>query len=348
MDHYVKILLLLALVLAGPPVLMMDAPAMANLTVTEWTNGDNDRAWMNGNNWSNGVPDESNIALIPNTLPNDQNEYPILDTAAAQEIGQLVIQAQYAGVDELIIAGHSTNARVLKVLTRDGIYLAGASSNDATIRLGEKAELWVSGGGVLGPDGEIIFDASAGDPQDNPPRFVLGDGSTLTIRSDLQSGSGSPEFIAVTKTLITGEVAAQDDLAETLVLGFSGRMYGNYDIDTILVNNGHVYTSFDDDPGDINLLCHPKSGSGYWDVDGGDDQTQSTLTIEAGLVTSAAVYVHPYGRMRVRRPTTISQRPGFPTDHRLRLEEPSHLIVRQDRVFDANRWPTLCVTVPQE
>lgn len=332
-----RLTLILAFALAG--AFPITAPAQTDAINYTWTNADQDRNWMNGDNWDpTGPPNATgHMATIPDMA--SQNDYPVFDTSTPQTIGWLVIEGDDddSGIVELTLAGNSTTARVLTVAARDGVRL---ESGYSTIRLEEKAELRVTGGGYLGPLGVIVFDASSGDPVNNPPKFLVGEGTTLTI--DVPDTAYGPVLQGVTKGLITGEVAPSNDKAETLVFGTGTVMEGTFNIDVTLVNNGAVHTSTNGDPGTIHLLCHPKSGSGFWFVDGGTQQDDSELFVEAGLVTSAAVQIDKEGWLRIQRPTCIIQRLGL-GDYRFRLNEGGNVVVRQDRVFDANRWPKQCV-----
>lgn len=300
-----------------------------------WTNDGPGRLWSTDANWSTGAAPKTKDQCV--TIPDmgdQQSSYPVFATADTIKIGSLTITGFQSDWDELTFDATGT-LKELVIVDRDGLVL---SDNRSNIKLQRNSELWVTGGGVLDSIGDIVFNAS-----DDPPKFVLGNGTTLTVTGGL--------FTGVTKGLITGEVDPGADLAETLVLVGTGGIRGFFDIDVILVNNGYVHTSPNADVpypgsvrGTINLTCHPKTGWGSWMIDGGTGAgNKSKLVLDTGLVASGDITIEEYGYLRVRRPTSIIQ--GLHGGPALTLKEGGKFRVKTDRVFDADRWKLQCVVL---
>jgi len=304
-----------------------------------WTNdgGDGDRSWTDPDNWttegdSPAYPSSQyDTATIPQ-LAGERTDYPIFDSAEIT-IGALTITGTVAGnVHELTFASNDTTPRRLIIAGRDGLKLTG---NDSTILLQKNSRLQLDGGGIADIEGAVVFDNGGS----APPRFVVGDGSTLTVVNSSTNGT----FRGVTKGLITGEKATENDLPEVLVLASTAVMIGSFDIDLLFVNNGQIYTELNDQPGTINLVCQAKTGRGIWDVDGGTSQTLSNLVVTAPWFSSGPVYVHKNGWLEVERHMSIIAGYSYANYRRFRLDEGGTVRVSANVVFDAARWPYQCL-----
>ncbi|RJP32752.1 MAG: hypothetical protein C4547_13635 [Phycisphaerales bacterium] len=314
-----------------------------------WDNDDGqpiqNRSWCKQDNWNpKGTPGSIDSATIPELDQNHQ--YPIFDCEDPGTIASLTIDANSNSHVELTFQ-NSGDPRVLIIEDRDGLNILGDNS-DVLIR--NNGVLQLNGGGVATIGGTIRFDNA----ETTAPKFVLGDGSNLTIKGD---GNSTVTFVAAYRTLITGQVAAPDD-AEVLVLSSDVRMCGSFDIDVLLVNNGRVQTAVDcgldpgerEKPGTINLICHPKGGSGYWLVDGGKGTgsgEESKLNVDTGLASTGNLLIWKYGWAIFSRPGTFVRDTfwdGSPNDSgHLMVRRGGTLRVRKNLAFDAHRWDVKCV-----
>ncbi|RJP33203.1 MAG: hypothetical protein C4547_12850 [Phycisphaerales bacterium] len=327
-------------------IVALATASVALATDFTWTNGDGDRAWTNPLNWdydgqSPAYPsNQYDTATIPCINPgcngDDQEDYPIFDSSEIT-IGSLTINAS-TNFHELTFAANQTTPRKLIIASRDGLTL---NNGHADILLQENSRLQLDGGGVIDLRGAIVFD-NAGS---TPPRFILGDGTTLTVRHAKQNDDVT--FQGVEKGLITGEVAAQNDRAETLVLASGAYIRGSFDIDVILLNNGEVHTAPDDgDPGVINLVCHPKAGSGHWYVDGGVGTGQgqeSTLLVATGLNGTGRIAIDRFGWFIVERPAAFVHDGVSGDTGNMSIREGGTLRVKADIAFDVHLWTTDCL-----
>ncbi len=262
--------------------------AGAYATDYTWTAGGSDDNWTNADNWDNaGYPGQygnSDTVTIPGSA-----SYPIFD-AAEVTIASLTISAYSSGEDELIFESVSSGSRVLKITARDGLSLSGGSNT--SIKLQQNSQLWLLGGGIATVAGEMTFAVGTGA---SAPRLVVGEGNTVSIE-------GGGTLLADTEAVVTGEVAAQDDTPETLVIADTVSVKGSFTFDTILFAHGPMYTSKNESArGTIRLTCHPKSGAGLISVDGGTAQDPSLFIVDCAFAGWGDLLVGPYGKLQVNR-----------------------------------------------
>jgi len=275
-------------------------------TTYNWTGAAANDNWSTTTNWDpNGYPGQTatddeaviNAASYDNPVILDVNVTikSLEITGASNETDLLFGSGKVLRLDPLVWsdAGH--------------VAVALRMDRNSLIKLVDGSELWFDSDSIvlIGGDsngGEILLA-----PTSSPAVIGLADGVTVTAAS----GGGATLFYvtATGDSVLTGAVGESNDLAETLVL-HTGILRGNWTVDVILVNDGHLATAPDyaghtnrgADPGDVHLTCRPKGGPGYWSVSGGDSNPHSTLVVDAALALSGTSFVDADGEITVNYP----------------------------------------------
>lgn len=244
-------IILICLAVLTPAVLAVD---------TSWTNGAGDQDWLNAGNWDLGVPTIADRVFIADVVTGG----PVINTPDPN-CGYMEVRGQ--GTGKLTIA--AGGKLLVEKGTQNGqLYIGNAGAGELDLT-----------GGTL-----IMKGTTTSTFKDNNHIFVGNDTSPGILRV----GSGS--YVQPWDQLLIGNIADSNGLVivdggtidytmtggQRLHTFYLGNQTGSYG--RVVLNSGEILMG----PGDNGGFTVGKSGTGYFEVNGGLAQMSGTRNLRVG------------------------------------------------------------------